>query len=279
MAPTHIMLPHPHPFMAKFLWRLNYSPLIEKPAIRNRLRSLPDPLAYFDDSFSDDVLSYDVIKCIYLKTGYSVVMRPKVCLNAAMHPMDVNICPFFLDECEECLRARGLSIEPSSVDEDAGLGVYAKHEDCDTIVFKAGQILCEYRGEILNKQQLNMRYGNCVENHAPYAIEIRHQGAKLFIDAFRDRCVAAMINHAPSPFCNVIYEEVDDPKMTRLQVVAMRDILNGEELLADYGKYFSRPNAFSDEIVYEHQLVRKSVTIRPLRPLAELKVDCYDYLE
>jgi hypothetical protein len=125
----------------------------------------------------------------------------------------------------------GLRIADSTVPQ-AGRGVFAwrPHSSVGP-VFKAGQAIVDYTGEVINQRELDKRYGTYT---APYAIMLRKD--RKYIDGACDRGVASMINGSYGPAAkkvNVRFVTSRDRKS--IYVEAMRDIYHGEELFADYG--------------------------------------------
>ena len=143
-----------------------------------------------------------------------------------------------LEYCPEHLgKIMGLQIRPSTIT-GAGLGLFAvrRRPSDDQVVFPKGHIVCPYEGNRLSKAELDFRYGG--DNvTAPYAIQIGD--SRRYIDAACRRGVGAMVNHSGTGKPNVKFD-VLYAKNGKASVVALslRNILEGEEILADYGEHY-----------------------------------------
>lgn len=105
-------------------------------------------------------------------------------------------------------------------------------------IFKRGEFIVSYYGEILNEDQINERYG--INTIAPYAIKIDDEH---YVDGACFRGVASMINDYRNlnqtenyNYPNVEYavDETMDINLFNCHVFAITDIYQGDELLADY---------------------------------------------
>ena len=113
---------------------------------------------------------------------------------------------------------------------DAGDGLFARRGSVDdrTIVFKSGDVICQYNGEIISQQTLEERYG---DNTAPYGVELR-AGRKE--DGALARGVGTLINHYPrKKNCRIAVNRAN-----RAQIIAIKNIKNGDELFVSYGRSY-----------------------------------------
>lgn len=127
---------------------------------------------------------------------------------------------------QHLLRDSNLRIKKSTI-RGAGSGLFAmKRRAPGEVLFRAGEVIAPYGGERMRKVTVDRRYG---EYTAPYAI-------KLSPDRFENgaciRGVGAVANHAPSGIANA--EFVTFPGSVA-KLVALTDIVNGQEILVNYG--------------------------------------------
>jgi hypothetical protein len=113
---------------------------------------------------------------------------------------------------------------------NAGLGVFAYNgTDDDEILFKEGDPICPYYGEIINEQELISRYG---DKTAPYGIQIKaHQ---IYEDGALKRGIGTLINHLPvKKNCRFSIA-----KNNTVNIVATKNIRNKQELYISYGRSY-----------------------------------------
>lgn len=116
----------------------------------------------------------------------------------------------------------GFIVAPSQI-KMAGLGLYTTKE------IKKGAIVCEYKGEKLTTDQYNRRYAK--DDYGAYGMAAKRN---LVLDARKTssgiaRYICDYTGSGKKP--NVEYQGSKDI----VEVVALRKILPGEELLVDYG--------------------------------------------
>ena len=110
----------------------------------------------------------------------------------------------------------------------AGKGLFVDSgEPNNDIVFRAGDKICPYNGEIINQQQLFHRYGGYT---APYGIQINNG---TYEDGARHRGVGSIVNHKPIAQSNVRFSITRDKKA---YIVATKNIRNKSELYVSYGR-------------------------------------------
>lgn len=128
------------------------------------------------------------------------------------------------------LRERHLRVRESTI-EGAGKGLFAilpKGQPND-IVFRKNDVIIDYAGEAITEAELNQRYGNYT---APYALQSRH----YIEDAACRRGAGAMVNHATGNRVNVVF--IFNLDSGHFELVAKKNIRNGEELFVNYGKVY-----------------------------------------
>jgi len=128
-----------------------------------------------------------------------------------------------------------IEIKKSSIDV-AGKGLFAKdksHGDFG-IVFKKGDKICPYYGELIDRETLDDRYGNDkLGLTAPYAVAVHRN---QFEDGALRRGVGSLINHKPRGQANC---ELSNPnKNNRISIRALKNIRNGDELFLSYGRSY-----------------------------------------
>ena len=130
----------------------------------------------------------------------------------------------------------------------AGKGLYAwdRSKEKDEVVFRKGDFICPYAGELIDRDVLVARYGEFKKYTAPYAIKL---DKKLYEDAALYRGVGGLVNHDAKK-ANVefftermpIYDSKRSKKIvgheTRVFIYATKDIPNRGELYADYGTLY-----------------------------------------
>lgn len=117
---------------------------------------------------------------------------------------------------------------------NAGVGLFAfdnKQAD-NAIIFRKGDKICDYNGEIIDEAELHRRYG---DKTAPYAIQINTDGR--YEDGATHRGIGTLLNsptgttHRPNCRFSV-------GKDRKAHIVATRNIKNGEELYISYGRAY-----------------------------------------
>ena len=114
---------------------------------------------------------------------------------------------------------------------NAGLGLFAHDGSNDKrkILFKNGDIITVYYGELIGKKELENRYDIFT---APYAIENRKN--RIYEDGALFRGVGSIINHHPKKAnCRISIG-----RNNKSSIVARKNIRNGDELYINYGKEY-----------------------------------------
>jgi histone-lysine N-methyltransferase SETD8 len=116
---------------------------------------------------------------------------------------------------------------------DAGRGVFSK------IKFREGDIVCEYEGELIGKKELERRqkmYNKNPEKYGSYVFEFCAGNKIMAIDATTAyRTFGRLINHS-AKYMNVKPVKFRMRTGWGIQFVALRDIVDGEQLLYEYGE-------------------------------------------
>lgn len=110
-----------------------------------------------------------------------------------------------------------------------------------------------YTGELKSKSAIDDRYGD-EDNTAPYAMQLGD--TNQYIDSALQRCTAAWTNHSERSNCKLDWDSESGNAF--LEVV--RDVLQGDELFADYGSDYNFQASksriiFIQEIVDQEEIV------------------------
>jgi hypothetical protein len=172
--------------------------------------------------------------------------------------------------CREHLRKiRKVSIRRSTIP-NSGNGLFAdepgKLQSNGDIVFRRGDIITKYDGERMTKAEVDQRYGADDAVTGPYVVRVPVQGMRTakrgrkrvqesyrtgwsYLDGATERGVGNLANMAMRNIDNnakLDYEHAD--------LVATRDILQGDEIFIDYGdEYrFDGPERYSTNFSKYH---------------------------
>ncbi len=89
--------------------------------------------------------------------------------------------------------------------------------------------IVQYTGEIITHEESDRRYDDAaMDRHHTFLFILDET---YVIDAMEHGSDARFINHSCEPNCEAVFEEED----REIWIVALRDILPGEELTYDYG--------------------------------------------
>jgi SET domain-containing protein len=122
-------------------------------------------------------------------------------------------------------RHQPVAPQPFEVRESAiqGRGVYA------TARIPKDSWIIEYTGERISHAEADLRYDDsAMDRHHTFLFVVDHDTC---IDAFIGGNDARYINHSCEPNCEAVVAEGEG----EIWIVALRDILPGEELVYDYG--------------------------------------------
>ena len=133
-----------------------------------------------------------------------------------------------------------LKVKKSNIP-NAGKGLFCKDptKGANDIIFRKGDKICNYNGELITEVELNNRYG---DDTAPYAIELHR---KRYSDGAIVRGVGTLLNHSTKAKSNVRFSIKQDN--SDITIVAIKNIKNGAELLINYGRAykFNEPGVIS----------------------------------
>ena len=143
-------------------------------------------------------------------------------------PCAFNNCPLLvtigLPYCPQHMRTEcRLELRPSTVP-GAGLGLFAVGQG-----FQPGEFIAQYTGDILDKRELERRYGKYT---APYAILLKKN---VCIDSATHRSIASLVNHRPVSLVNSRFKWLYMRNPQGIELCATKRIQNGEEIFVNYG--------------------------------------------
>lgn len=154
---------------------------------------------------------------------------------------NTQIFPYCWQHAEQILNVR---VQKSHWLPDGHHGLYASRpgaRGCKIKVFSKNDVIVEYLGEHINHDELSKRYDsveivngrkNIVEGFAEYTLQYAKDA---FVDAQRLRGYAAYIN---DPSGHIPLDKKPNAKFDGLNVVATKNIYNGDEILVSYGKQY-----------------------------------------
>ncbi len=116
--------------------------------------------------------------------------------------------------------------------ENAGKGVFA-YDPTKEIVFRKGDFICYYDGELINQDEINRRY-SVHDITAPYAYKIG-ANSNTYIDAACERGIGGMFNFKPFVGKRNPNNAKGRKYGNKVKVIALKDIHNGHEIFLDYG--------------------------------------------
>ena len=126
-----------------------------------------------------------------------------------------------------------------STNPDAGKGLFVQSKDHanNEVVFRINNVICSYVGEHMSNRQMDQRYGNKTANYATQGIRRNDN-----IDSACLRGIGSLINHSNMPNAEIQLNRVARRRV--VQVVALGDITNGQEIFINYGPdyMFNEPN-------------------------------------
>ena len=133
-----------------------------------------------------------------------------------------------LQHCwQHAIREHKLRVKPSGLaGAGKGLFVQSREHEANEWVFRPGDKIVKYYGDILTEEQVDHRYGE--DGTAPYAWSV---GGGNVVDAACRRGIAAFANHKPQSRANA--------KLAKNgYLVATKHIKNGSEIFVSYGHEF-----------------------------------------
>lgn len=109
------------------------------------------------------------------------------------------------------------------------------------VVFRKGDLICEYNGEIISKTVLHERYGHFT---APYTV----QKGRNYIDASISRGVGSLSNHSSTNYNAILRQDGN-----KVYLEAVKNIVNNDEIICHYGNSF----AFNEPVITKTYLSNK----------------------
>jgi len=120
-----------------------------------------------------------------------------------------------------------LQIKKSTIAE-AGKGLFAIGKG---IIFRTGDRICMYNGELINARELIRRYH---DDTAPYGIQLHNKnGHEQYEDAATERGIGSLANHSRNR--NKINARLSISRNNRAQLIATKNIRSGTEIFVNYG--------------------------------------------
>jgi hypothetical protein len=153
-----------------------------------------------------------------------------------------------LNKCWRHLeRDNKVKVKPSLI-HGAGKGVFVidKTQPDNAIIFRADDNICQYLGQIINRDTLIARYDY---KTAPYGIQLKEDE---YMDGALKRGIGTLLNHRNNPNCRFSVNFRATPNTVNIK--AMRNIKNGEELYANYG---TRYHFNEDDVEYTTKYGKK----------------------
>lgn len=154
--------------------------------------------------------------------------------------------------CFECtINKYKVAIGSSSQGEGAGLGLFAydRYKGAGEIVFREGDFIAPYAGEVISDEDSEERYTGASKIDGdlvccPYSIE-----------NFKGETVDASLIRGPGAFCNDSLEKdynaelAEDEDEEFIFIHALKDIKQHEEILVSYGDDYWNSKHFKFETV------------------------------
>jgi hypothetical protein len=150
-----------------------------------------------------------------------------------------NFCVIGIEYCwYHLLHLFHLRIEKSPI---GGVGLFAAlpdDPDPQKIVFRQGDNVMTYKGEVVHTAEMQRRYG---PHTAPYAFSPFRHHPNFTLDSAHRRSIGSLINHANGRNDNVEltllhFSHPEYDRMTTVGIKALKAVRNGQELFANYGR-------------------------------------------
>lgn len=148
---------------------------------------------------------------------------------------------------QHLLNEKHLKIKKSNIP-NAGMGLFAldKSKPEDAIIFRKGDKIIDYVGEIVDMKTLDERYGE--ENTAPYTVAISKKKDE-YDDAALIRGVASLSNQGNKKSQNNTKFGLN-VREGKVILKAWKNIRNGDEILTDYGGEYTLDKNTDHKTVY-----------------------------
>jgi hypothetical protein len=126
-----------------------------------------------------------------------------------------------------------LKIAPAT-NKEHGKGLFATNgTNNGDVVFKNGERIIKYNGEVLDKAELDDRYGGDAKDTAPYGYQVNKN---KYVDSACLRSAGSLANHKPLQKANAkLYFSTSDGGV---YIRALRKIKNNEEIFVNYGRSY-----------------------------------------
>lgn len=119
-----------------------------------------------------------------------------------------------------------LRVGPSNIPH-AGNGLFAYSKTPDELLFRAGNRICRYNGEVITRAALEERFQH---ESTPYSIALPGGMAE---SAERHRGIGALANHSGN--IRAANARLSVSIQRRGQIIATKNIRAGQEILVNYG--------------------------------------------
>jgi SET domain-containing protein len=135
--------------------------------------------------------------------------------------------------CHTHLKYKHFLVVRDSTIQNAGKGVFVLdvHREEDEIIFRKGDRVCYYEGEVLSHEQFLERYSNA-DKTAPYTVQLHNN---KYEDGALKRGIGSLLNHKRMNQCNC---KLSISRNNRAQIIATKNIYNYEELFINYGRSY-----------------------------------------
>ncbi len=161
-------------------------------------------------------------RCSFKKKLFSLPCQSCQQITTYVHPF-----------CESCMKLLlHVELKPSSIVE-AGLGLFAVEQPTKTVLFRKGDFIAPYMGELITQKTLDRRYSPKQDNDiiCPYVISV--DKSNYYLDAALYRGPAAYSNHHFERKKVNAYLVETEPNV--MSLVARKNIKSGEEIFTNYG--------------------------------------------
>lgn len=127
--------------------------------------------------------------------------------------------------------------ESNIINAGKGLFAYDRNEADNAIIFKIGNTIIDYNGELIDNDEKYNRYENFT---APYAVEISNN---VIVDSSIKRGIGSLSNNVPRTRANAKLSS--NYRYRTVNIKAIKNIRNGEEILINYGNDYDFENNFN----------------------------------
>lgn len=171
--------------------------------------------------------------------------------------------------CWSHLRSVGhLRIKPSTIP-GGGKGLYVDSSRLRNPVFKTGDLIVPYYGEVITEAELDRRYGTGDHVTGPYAANDSESG--VIEDAACVRGIGSLangsVNGSPPP--NAELRII--PNRNALGLFALEDLNNGTEVIWDYGDDYrlDEPHVVQTETFYNRPITQRQVRTNGMQSVTD----------